>query len=100
MRSNLRQIHPESWHCSPVHSTGGKVMLRAVSVCAARKASSLTSKAASSLASMATANSAANAALFAVAMLANEDAALLVKLDAFRAAQTETARNMTLPPVL
>jgi 5-(carboxyamino)imidazole ribonucleotide mutase len=43
---------------------------------------------------------AANAALFAVAMLANEDAALLAKLDAFRAAQTQTARNMTLPPVL
>jgi 5-(carboxyamino)imidazole ribonucleotide mutase len=43
---------------------------------------------------------AANAALFAVAMLANEDAALLAKLDAFRAAQTETARNTTLPPVL
>jgi len=43
---------------------------------------------------------AANAALFAVAMLANEDAALLAKLDAFRAAQTETARDTTLPPVL
>ena len=43
---------------------------------------------------------AANAALFAVAMLANKDAALLAKLDAFRAAQTETARNTTLPPVL
>jgi 5-(carboxyamino)imidazole ribonucleotide mutase len=43
---------------------------------------------------------AANAALFAVAMLANEDAALLAKLEAFRAAQTETARNTTLPPVL
>ena len=43
---------------------------------------------------------AANAALFAVAMLANEDAALLAKLDAFRAAQTETARNTTLPLVL
>ena len=43
---------------------------------------------------------AANAALFAVAMLANEDAALLAKLDAFRAAQTETARSTTLPPVL
>lgn len=43
---------------------------------------------------------AANAALFAVAMLANDDAALLAKLDAFRAAQTETARNTTLPPVL
>jgi 5-(carboxyamino)imidazole ribonucleotide mutase len=43
---------------------------------------------------------AANAALFAVAMLANEDAALLAKLEAFRAEQTETARNTTLPPVL
>ncbi|GAB2807874.1 5-(carboxyamino)imidazole ribonucleotide mutase [Comamonas piscis] len=40
---------------------------------------------------------AANAALFAVAMLANEDPALRAKLDAFRAAQTEAARNMTLP---
>ena len=43
---------------------------------------------------------AANAALFAVAMLANHDSALLAKLEAFRAAQTETARGMTLPPVL
>jgi 5-(carboxyamino)imidazole ribonucleotide mutase len=43
---------------------------------------------------------AANAALFAVAMLANEDPALRAQLDAFRAAQTETARSMTLPPVL
>jgi 5-(carboxyamino)imidazole ribonucleotide mutase len=43
---------------------------------------------------------AANAALFAVAMLANEDPALRVQLDAFRAAQTEIARGMTLPPVL
>jgi 5-(carboxyamino)imidazole ribonucleotide mutase len=42
---------------------------------------------------------AANAALFAVAMLANHDAALRVKLDAFRAKQTEVARAMTLPPV-
>jgi 5-(carboxyamino)imidazole ribonucleotide mutase len=42
---------------------------------------------------------AANAALFAVAMLANNDAALRVKLDAFRAKQTEIARAMTLPPV-
>jgi len=41
---------------------------------------------------------AANAALFAVAMLANEDAALRAKLDAYRAAQTQAARNMTLPP--
>jgi 5-(carboxyamino)imidazole ribonucleotide mutase len=42
---------------------------------------------------------AANAALFAVAMLANHDAALRAKLDAFRAKQTEIARAMTLPPV-
>jgi 5-(carboxyamino)imidazole ribonucleotide mutase len=41
---------------------------------------------------------AANAALFAVAMLANEDAALRNRLEAYRAAQTEAARNMTLPP--
>jgi 5-(carboxyamino)imidazole ribonucleotide mutase len=41
---------------------------------------------------------AANAALFAVAMLANEDAALRQQLLAFRARQTEAARNMTLPP--
>ena len=40
---------------------------------------------------------AANAALFAVALLANEDAALRHKLEAFRAEQTEAARNMTLP---
>ena len=41
---------------------------------------------------------AANAALFAVAMLANEDPALLQKLQAFRAAQTEAARAMVVPP--
>ncbi len=41
---------------------------------------------------------AANAALFAVALLATENPALREKLEAFRAAQTETARNMTLPP--
>ena len=41
---------------------------------------------------------AANAALFAVAMLANHDAALRAKLDAFRTRQTEAARGMTLPP--
>jgi 5-(carboxyamino)imidazole ribonucleotide mutase len=40
---------------------------------------------------------AANAALFAVAMLAGEDAQLRDKLQAFRAAQTEAARAMTLP---
>ncbi|MCX7249976.1 MAG: 5-(carboxyamino)imidazole ribonucleotide mutase [Burkholderiales bacterium] len=42
---------------------------------------------------------AANAALFAIAMLANEDAALRDKLEAFRTAQTEAARAMVLPPV-
>ena len=42
---------------------------------------------------------AANAALFAVALLANENPALRARLEAFRAAQTETARAMTLPPV-
>lgn len=41
---------------------------------------------------------AANAALFAIALLANEDAALCAKLDAFRARQTEAARAMTLDP--
>lgn len=40
---------------------------------------------------------AANAALFAVALLANQDPALRQKLEAFRAEQTEAARNMTLP---
>ncbi len=40
---------------------------------------------------------AANAALFAVALLANEDRTLRVRLEAFRAAQTEAARAMTLP---
>ncbi len=43
---------------------------------------------------------AANAALFAVAMLALHDTALRARLDDYRAAQTETARGMTLPPVL
>jgi 5-(carboxyamino)imidazole ribonucleotide mutase len=43
---------------------------------------------------------AANAALFAVAMLAVNDPALRHALDAFRAAQTEAARAMTLPPAL
>ncbi len=42
---------------------------------------------------------AANAALFAVAMLANHDAALRSKLEAFRVEQTAAARAMTLPPV-
>ena len=41
---------------------------------------------------------AANAALFAVAMLANERPELLQKLQAFRAAQTEAARAMVVPP--
>ena len=41
---------------------------------------------------------AANAALFAVALLANEDAGLRAKLEAFRVRQTEVARQMTLPP--
>jgi 5-(carboxyamino)imidazole ribonucleotide mutase len=41
---------------------------------------------------------AANAALFAVAMLANEDPALRRTLEAFRTAQTELARGMTVPP--
>ncbi len=40
---------------------------------------------------------AANAALFAVAMLANTDAALRSQLEAFRARQTEAARQMSLP---
>ena len=40
---------------------------------------------------------AANAALFAVALLASGDAALTAKLQAFRVAQTEVARHMTLP---
>ncbi len=39
---------------------------------------------------------AANAALFAVALLANQDADLATRLDAFRARQTEVARAMTL----
>ena len=39
---------------------------------------------------------AANAALFAVALLANHDADLAARLDAFRARQTEAARAMTL----
>ena len=38
---------------------------------------------------------AANAALFAVAMLANENAELRGKLDAYRTRQTEAARAMT-----
>ena len=42
---------------------------------------------------------AANAALFAVAMLANENAALNDKLQAFRQAQTEKVLAMKLPEV-
>ena len=38
---------------------------------------------------------AANAALFAVALLANEDAALRQRLEAYRARQTEAARAMS-----
>lgn len=41
---------------------------------------------------------AANAALFAIAMLAQHDAVLQKKLDDYRAQQTQTARNMTVPP--
>ncbi|TCP15208.1 5-(carboxyamino)imidazole ribonucleotide mutase [Crenobacter luteus] len=40
---------------------------------------------------------AANAALFAVALLANHDADLAARLDAFRQKQTETVLAMTLP---
>ncbi|KZE34332.1 5-(carboxyamino)imidazole ribonucleotide mutase [Crenobacter luteus] len=40
---------------------------------------------------------AANAALFAVALLANHDADLAARLEAFRARQTETVLAMTLP---
>lgn len=41
---------------------------------------------------------AANAALFAAAMLANEDAGLCGRLDAFRARQTQSARAARLDP--
>jgi len=41
---------------------------------------------------------AANAALFAISLLALNDDTLAAKLDDFRAAQTEMALNMTLPP--
>ena len=43
---------------------------------------------------------AANAALFAVAMLALHDAKLLAKLNVYRTAQTQTAREMLVPPML
>ena len=39
-----------------------------------------------------------NAALFAVSLLAQNDAALQARLQAFRAEQTEAALNMVLPP--
>jgi 5-(carboxyamino)imidazole ribonucleotide mutase len=42
---------------------------------------------------------AANAALFAIAMLANEDAALSARLQAFRKAQAEKVLAMKLPEV-
>lgn len=41
---------------------------------------------------------AANAGLFAVALLANHDAELAQKLQAFREVQRQVALNMTLPP--
>jgi 5-(carboxyamino)imidazole ribonucleotide mutase len=41
---------------------------------------------------------AANAALFAVSLLALDDAELSARLDTFRAAQTDMALNMELPP--
>ncbi len=41
---------------------------------------------------------AANAALFAAAMLANDDAALRARLDAFRHAQSQAVLGQTLPP--
>jgi len=40
---------------------------------------------------------AANAALFAAALLANGDASLAARLQAFRTAQSETVLNMSLP---
>lgn len=44
------------------------------------------------------ASGAVNAALFAVAMLACHDIVLRAKLEDYRAAQTQAARDMTLPP--
>ena len=41
---------------------------------------------------------AANAALYAISLLAVTDAALAGKLDEFRAAQTQMALDMELPP--
>ncbi len=43
---------------------------------------------------------AANAALFAVSLLANQDAELAQKLANFRATQTQTVLDMTLPDVV
>lgn len=43
---------------------------------------------------------AANAALFAVAMLARQNPQLAEQLSAWRAKQTQVARDMTLPPVV
>ena len=43
---------------------------------------------------------AANAALFAVSLLANHDAELAQKLANFRATQTQTVLDMTLPDVV
>jgi 5-(carboxyamino)imidazole ribonucleotide mutase len=43
---------------------------------------------------------AANAALYAVSLLALNDTEMARKLDEFRAAQTEAALNMELPPAL
>ncbi|THU05153.1 5-(carboxyamino)imidazole ribonucleotide mutase [Lampropedia puyangensis] len=43
---------------------------------------------------------AANAALFAVALLARQNPALAAQLQAWRAKQTEVARQMALPPVV
>jgi len=41
---------------------------------------------------------ATNAALFAISLLANNDAALAQNLDEFRKAQSQVAKNMSLPP--
>jgi hypothetical protein len=42
---------------------------------------------------------AANAALFAISLLANQDNALAQKLAGFRAQQTQSVLEMSLPPV-
>jgi 5-(carboxyamino)imidazole ribonucleotide mutase len=41
---------------------------------------------------------ATNAALFAISLLANNDETLAIKLNEFRAAQSEKALQMKLPP--